>query len=444
MSPPVSRIVTDEQLPESADIAIIGGGIIGCSAAYYLARRGLSVVLVEKGHIAGEQSSRNWGWVRQQGRAEAEMALSRESLRLWSELQAESPNDLGFRHAGVLYVTETEDDMERWRKWQQTARKYQIESRLLDADEAKELTPGCTIPWIGGLYTENDGRAEPALAAPAIAEMAREKGAVILQRCAARGLELTEKRVSGLVTEKGTVKTEKVICAGGAWAALFCRRHGLKVPILGVRATAMRTQEALSVTEGMIGTAPFCIRRRTDGGYTVAKRSPLRFDLTPEAFRHMAAFWPAFLKEGSKMKIRFGREFFEAWARPKDWPLDRPSPFEKESVRVTDPEPDPDPIGQALKNLREAYPALSDIKMAESWAGLIDATPDAIPVISDVDAIPGFYLAAGSSGHGFGTGPAAGHLIGDIALGEEPLVDPYPFRFSRMVDGTTLVPETGF
>lgn len=444
MTPTVTRIVADDSLPKTADLAIVGGGIIGCSAAYYLARRGLSVVLVEKGHVACEQSSRNWGWVRQQGRAEAEMALSREALRLWGELQAESPKDLGFRQTGLLYATEAEEDLERWRKWQQTARKYQIESRLLGAESAKELTPGCTIPWIGGLYTQTDGCAEPALAAPAIAELARAEGAVILEHCAARGLELDRHRITGLVTERGTVKTEKVICAGGVWTALFCRRHQVKLPLLGLRATAMRTRKAPDATNVVLGTEPFCIRRRLDGGYTVARRSPLRLDLTPEAFRHMAVFWPAFLKEGGKLRIGLGRPFFEAWRRPKDWPLHEPSPFENESVRIADPEPDPDPIDRAIAAVRNAFPALSEIEMAESWAGLIDATPDAVPVISEVSEIDGFYLAAGSSGHGFGTGPAAGHLIADIALGEEPLVDPYPFRYSRLVDGTTLVPETGF
>ncbi|MEG6508335.1 FAD-binding oxidoreductase [Methyloligella sp. 2.7D] len=444
MSPPVRSITSDETLPQSADLVIIGGGIVGCSAAYYAASRGLSVVVVEKGHVGGEQSSRNWGWVRQQGRAVAEMPLSRESLRLWGELQTKSEADLGFRHAGVLYVTEDQPDMERWERWQKKAAQHQIESRLLSATEAKAMTPGCTIPWIGGLYTENDGRAEPALAAPGIAEMARKAGAVIVQHCAARGLELEAGRVSAVVTEKGRIKTSRAIGAGGVWSALFCRRHGVEVPILGVRHTAAATTPAPEVTGGMIGTSPFTIRRRTDGGYTLSKRSPLLFELTPSAFRHFFAFWPAFLREGKSMKIRFGRAFFEALATPKTWPLDGPSPFEKESARVLDPAPDPQLLKLALDNLRKAYPALSKTELAMSWGGTIDATPDAIPVISAVDPIPGFFLAAGHSGHGFGTGPAAGHLAVDLATGVAPIVDPAPFRFSRMVDGSKLIPETGF
>lgn len=444
MSPPVTSVSSDEHLPGSADVVVIGGGIIGCSTSLYLARRGLKVVLVEKGRIAGEQSSRNWGWVRQQGRAEAEMALARESLALWGALEAESLKTLGFRHAGVLYVSEAQEDLERWARWQAKAREHQIASRLLSAEEAQAMTPGCVLPWIGGLYTENDGRAEPALAAPAIAELARAAGAVILQGCAARGIETEGGRVSSVVTEKGRVATSQAVFAGGVWSALFCRRHGIDVPILGVRHSAGATRPAPDITSGMIGTTPFCIRRRTDGGYTLSKRSPLLFELTPDAFRHMRAFWPAFRREGKHMKIRLSRRFFEALRTPKNWSFDAPSPFERDDWRVLDPAPDPALMSLALRNLRAAYPALADVEIAFDWGGMIDATPDALPIISPIEKLPGFFLAAGSSGHGFGTGPAVGHLIADLVTGEAPIVDPAPFRYSRMIDGSTLIPETGF
>jgi glycine/D-amino acid oxidase-like deaminating enzyme len=93
--------------------------------------------------------------------------------------------------------------------------------------------------------------------------------------------------------------------------------------------------------------------------------------------------------------------------------------------------------------LRAAYPALAGIQMAESWAGMIDATPDAVPVISPVDSLPGFHIATGFSGHGFGIGPGAGRLAADLVTGAPPIVDPHPFRYSRMVDGTKLVPDVG-
>jgi glycine/D-amino acid oxidase-like deaminating enzyme len=130
----------------------------------------------------------------------------------------------------------------------------------------------------------------------------------------------------------------------------------------------------------------------------------------------------------------------KALMTPRNWPLDKPSPFE--AVRVLDPEPDRKLLDRALGNFKVGYPTLNHIKMAEAWAGMIDITPDALPVISPVEAIPGFYLATGFSGHGFGIGPGAGRLAADLIAGETPIVDPKAFRYSRMIDGSKLEPES--
>src|SRR6516225_6661251 len=260
MSPPVDPVRSDEKLPQSADVVIIGGGIIGCSAAYFLAKKRLSVALVEKGRVAGEQSSRNWGWCRQQARDEAEIPLIKESLRMWGDLGGEVGADLGFRRTGVLYVTQDPTDLAQWERWLELARTYQLHSRLLSAIEAQALTPGCDTRWIGGLHTPSDGRAEPAMAAPAIAEAARNAGASLHQGCAARGLETEAGKVAMVVTEQGAIRTKAVLLAGGAWSSIFCRRHGIELPQLTVRASVMRTAPAPAVTEGAMGTPGFSIR----------------------------------------------------------------------------------------------------------------------------------------------------------------------------------------
>jgi glycine/D-amino acid oxidase-like deaminating enzyme len=243
-----------------------------------------------------------------------------------------------------------------------------------------------------------------------------------------------------VVTEQGAIRTGAVLLAAGAWSSIFLRRHGLDLPQLTVRASVMRTERAPVVTEGAMGTPGFSIRRRLDGRYSLAQNG-VGFEITPDAFRYMRAFWPAFRQEHRHMKLRFGRAFFEALARPRDWAFDRPSPFEAE--RILDPEPDHGLLNQALANLRAAFPALAGVRMAESWAGMIDATPDAVPVISPVDSLPGLHIATGFSGHGFGIGPGAGRLAADLVSGAPPVVDPYPFRYSRMIDGTPLVPDAG-
>ncbi|MCJ9704669.1 FAD-binding oxidoreductase, partial [Bradyrhizobium sp. SHOUNA76] len=117
MSPPLNRINSDDRLPAQADVVVIGGGVIGVSAAYHLAKKGLSVALVEKGHVGGEQSSRNWGWCRQQGRAREEIPLAREALRLWEDMQNDAGVDAGFRRTGVLFLTKSRDELAGWERW---------------------------------------------------------------------------------------------------------------------------------------------------------------------------------------------------------------------------------------------------------------------------------------------------------------------------------------
>jgi len=148
------------------------------------------------------------------------------------------------------------------------------------------MFPGSAVDWRGGFHTPNDGRAEPAKAAPAIAEAARRHGATIHQTCAARGLETEAGAVSGVVTERGTIKTRAVLVAGGAWASLFCRRHGVDFPSANVLGTALFTGPAPALFEGALGTPEFGIRRRLDGGYTIAMRGRGTVDLNPQAFRY--------------------------------------------------------------------------------------------------------------------------------------------------------------
>src|SRR5258708_6019018 len=171
MSPPVRKVESDTVLPNRADVVVIGGGIAGSSAAYFLAKKGLSVALVEKGCIAGEQSSRNWGWCRQQNRAYVELDLAKRSLELWDDLKA--VGDTGFRRTGLVMVTNDESQMAQWQLWADKAREHQIHSRILTAAEVAERVPGCTEKWIGGLSADPEGRGGPPKAAAPAARAAR-------------------------------------------------------------------------------------------------------------------------------------------------------------------------------------------------------------------------------------------------------------------------------
>ena len=443
MSPPVDRIPSDERLPEAADVVIVGGGIIGAAAAWHLARKGRSVALVEKGHVGAEQSSRNWGWCRQQNRDERELPLIKHSLEMWGGLDAEVGADVGFRRSGLVYVTRNPAELAEWERWVNMARQYQVQSRMLTAEEARAMTPGCGEPWIGGVHSPTDGRAEPSMATPAVAEAARRAGATIHQGCAARGLETTGGAVSAVITEKGRIRTQAVLCAAGAWASMFCRRHGIKLPQAGVRSTAFATTAAPEVTKGGLSTPGFVIRRRLDGGYTVSVRGRGRLEVTPQGLRYARQFWPMFqARRKNGISIRVGRSFLEGPEALGSWSLDGVSPFER--VRVLDPAPDTSLVQHALGRLVASYPALAGIEVATAWGGWIDNTPDGVPVISPVEKLPGFFLATGFSGHGFGIGPAAGRLAADMVAGDRPLVDLHPFRYARLVDGSDPGTPAGF
>jgi glycine/D-amino acid oxidase-like deaminating enzyme len=147
------------------------------------------------------------------------------------------------------------------------------------------------------------------------------------------------------------------------------------------------------------------------------------------------------MQEWRSLRLRFGRRFLEDMSLARHWPLDQVSPFEL--VRVFDPSPVSALLRQALASLGDHFPRFRDARVIEQWAGLIDVTPDAVPVIDEIPKLPGFYLATGFSGHGFGIGPGAGRLMADLITGAKPIVDPRPFRYSRFVDGSRLQSQAG-
>lgn len=433
MAPRVDPVPSDAAPPERADVVVVGGGIIGVSTAFFLARRNVSVVLCEKGEIAAEQSSRNWGWCRKMGRDPREVPLAIEALRLWPELNALTGSETGFRQCGIVYLCKTQEEMAHREAWlDQVGRQFQLDSRVLTRGEAENLLHGAPGEFLGGLYTPSDGRAEPQKAAPAIARAAQGHGAKIVTHCAVRGIETQGGRIAAVVTEQGRIACGSVVLAGGVWSRLFCGNAGIRLPQLKVMSSVMRTEPLSGGPDISCSGKGFGIRKRLDGGYTVANWNDNVVDVVPDALRLLRDFLPAFGMQRRNLRLRVGSKFIEEWRLPRHWSLDTSSPFEH--VRVLDPEPHEPILQKARESVIRAFPVFRDMRVAESWGGVIDVTPDAVPVISGVDALPGFFIATGFTGHGFGIGPAAGQLMAELVAGEAPMVDPAPFRFNRFTE----------
>jgi glycine/D-amino acid oxidase-like deaminating enzyme len=439
MGPGVDWVPSDETLPARVDVVVIGGGIIGTSAALFLAQQGISVALCEKGQIAHEQSSRNWGWCRKMARDPRELPLAIESLRMWEGMNGMVEAETGFRASGIMYLAQTQADLARFEAWLDHAREYQLDSRIIGSAEIARRLPGIAKEYTGALFTASDGKAEPQMAAPAIARAARRHGATIMTGCAVRGIETAVGRVASVVTERGAIACTSVVLAGGAWSHLFCGNLGIELPQLGVLGSVMRTERLDGGPEISAAGRRFGYRKRMDGGYTVSSVGERLVDLVPDSFRLLRHYLPAARIHWKKLRFRLGRRFVDEWRTPRRWNLDAPSPFEQ--IRVLDPAPDRDLIEQARGGIADTFPAFRNIPVAETWGGMIDVMPDAIPVISAVDKVPGFFIATGFSGHGFGIGPGAGRLIAEMVMGMPPLVDPTPFRLSRFSDGSNPKPH---
>jgi glycine/D-amino acid oxidase-like deaminating enzyme len=423
-------VPTTDELPGSTTVAIIGGGIVGVAAALTLAERNIPVVLLEKGHIAGEQSSRNLGWVRKTNRHAADVPLALAADRLWAEMPERIQQPVGYKQCGIMFLAQTEEQMATYEAWTDSVRTLSLGSQLLSASEIDQRVPHGKGQWLGAIYTRSDGRAEPSIAVSAMARAAIANGAILVQNCAARTLSTSGGKVSAVITEKGEIRCDQVLLSGGAWSRRFLGNMGVSLPTLPLVASVLRTQPMVGPTDVSVGGPDFSFRKHQAGGFIITQRSALNAPLTLD---HLLIGW-RYLDQlragGGSLRVSFGREFFEDLALARRWRPNSRSPFEK--VRTMDPEVNPALNQEALTNLRNAWPIFDKAEIEEAWAGVIDITPDSNPVIDRIDALPGLTVATGFSGHGFGTGPAAGQLAADLVSDADPIVDPTTYRFARL------------
>ncbi|GAB2786919.1 FAD-binding oxidoreductase [Halomonas shantousis] len=429
MAPTIAPVQTSSDFPDSTTVVIIGGGIIGLTAALALSERNIPVVVLEKGRLAAEQSSRNLGWIRKTSRHAEDIPLAQAADRLWASMAERVGSDVGYRQSGIMFLARKDEQLAMHEAWLKSVQALSLDSRLLSPREIDEQVPGGRGQWAGGIFTASDGRAEPTLASSAIARAAMAKGAVIIENCAVRTLSMSGGKVSGVVTERGEIRCDQALLAGGMWSRRFLGNLGVSLPTLPLTLSVFKTTPMQGPTDIAVGAPDFSFRQHMDGGFIVTQRGALDAPLTLDHLLIGSRYLGALRGQRDNLRISLGRHFFKDLALPRRWRKDRRSPFER--IRTLDPAVNHALNEEARHNLSAAWPLFEQATVESSWAGTIDVTPDSNPVIGPVRGVPGLTVASGFSGHGFGTSPAAGQLAADLLSGHEPIIDPSPYRFER-------------
>jgi glycine/D-amino acid oxidase-like deaminating enzyme len=434
-----------DPLPDETDVVIIGGGVLGIFTALYLNTLGVRSVVCEKGRVAGEQSSRNWGWIRQMGRDADELPITTEAVRLWEEIDAQTGHATGFRRCGILYMASSREELDRRAAWLPIGESGGLVVRMIDGKQVAALVNSGKggKQWAGAMWSPSDARGEPWQAVPAVARLAQSRGVLVRENCAVRGLDIAAGAVGGVHTEAGTIRCGQVLVCGGAWTSLFLRRHGIAIPQLSVHSTVARTGPMPEVFVGAATDEKFAFRRREDGSYSIAGLDSHDLYTGPDAFRGLRSWLPVARESLGQMRLRpfAPKHFPDAWGTARDWDNDGETPFER--CRVLDPAPNAARVETLRQRFAERFPELGAPVIANMWAGMIDAMPDTVPVIDAVPGTPGLFVGCGLSGHGFGIGPAFGKILANMMTGRPAGHAMTRFRFTRFTDGSTIRPGPG-
>lgn len=426
---------------QETDIAIIGGGIVGCAVAYNLARRGAKVVLLEKGRFGDEQSSRNMGAVRQQARDPVETPLMMECIRIWKELEPELEADIEWVQGGNLGLAADDAEMARFEEAFQTAQQFGLDSRLVSSAEIKQMVPRMESTWRGGLFTASDGHASPGKASEAFVQAAGRHGAVLEPYCAVEGFEQSNGRISAVLTGKGRLKVGAVVCAAGAHSFKLARMLGLDLPIRVVRSTVAETEPLPPITKAHVWGEGFVIRQRPNGQVHLNFHSSRagEYDITLDSFRHLRLFLPVFLQNRTLLRVRVGKALLADILRRLPGAQARRRPF-SHTVDV-EPATNPRTVERCRETFSKHFPGLGEVPIHRTWAGNIDCTPDLLPVLGPVSEVAGFYFATAFSGHGFAMGPLMGRLLTEWILDGKPSLDLHAMRYTRFAEGDIRIPK---
>lgn len=370
-------------IPTFSPVIVIGGGIIGLSAAYHLARRGVGVALIEKADGPVQASVRNAGGIRAQCRSRPERQLAMASIELWRQLVVDTGQDFEYRQTGNLRMAIEPSTLVSLAGEGADEAADGLVTEVWDAADLRRRAPMLSRRFAGAKYCATDGQANPILATWTMLDAARRAGASILNRTEAVRIEVDAGRAVAIHVRSGgseaRIATETVVHAAGPWTAGLASEIGVTLPLTPARDAMFVTRR----TEPMF--APF-VSSHELGVYTRQ---------TASGHVHVGAV--------SSVRGTY------------DQTVGR---FEMERLaRVT-----------------ELIPELAALDVLRSWAGTLDLTPDHLPVIGTPAALAGYVLAAGFSGHGFCLGPIVGRTVAELIVDAKTSLDVddlHPDRFTR-------------
>ena len=364
-----------------AAVVVIGGGIMGCCTAYELAKKGQSVILLEKGFIGSEASGRSGGGVRQQKRDPAELPLAMESVKIWKHLQQESGWELEYRQGGNLHILVDPDRYDTLVEQLRYSQKAGLDVRLLSPAETRQMLPMLRkdLDILGSTFCPSDGNANPLLASKAFAKAAHNLGAEIREHEALEQLVVKSGRVIAAVTPKAEYRAADFVIAAGAWSRPLCHQIGLDFPLEIKRSQLLVTEPLPPVfSEFVSADIGGCYYRQAiSGGLHIGVHS------APIENENKSSGYDAFKIAGETISL---------------------------------------------------FPFLEKTNIIHSWAGLTSWTPDAVCIIDKAPNFEGVYLTAGHSGHGFCLGPITGRLLAEWIVDGEPSMDLSAVCWTRFDD----------
>ena len=368
----------------TADIAIIGAGVSGLASAYYLAKAGYDVVVVDKGMVGGEASGRNGGMIGERADDPPVIPIAVESINLWENLHEEIGYPTEFVHQGRLQVAVTEEEMNDLASELDVAASHGISMEALDPVQVQDLIPGISSRVLGGAFFPNGGHANPQRSVQAFAWAFQDLGGRLYQYTAVTGFKQANGRVTAVETTGGDIAADVVISAAGPQTAILAEMVGAHVPVAPARVE-------------ILATVPI---------------DPL-FDIALVGNG-------LYGRQAVRGNLLFG-------GGPHEW---------ADVGLTSDPNKTNTPLIRNIgRRLAELLPAVADVPMLRTWAGIVEQAPDYIPII-DFLPDPSNYLVVTASAHGFGISPATGKAVSELVIDGESSIDISAFTLSRFSDVT--------